>query len=255
MKKLLDGKVGIITGGASGIGRAAACLFAEEGARIVIGDYMEKEGEQTAKMVRDAGGEAYFCYCDVRQEAQVKALVDFTIEKFGTLNWAFNNAGLSSEESGLLHETTTDAFQNVMNTNLYGYYFGMKYEIPELLKAGGGSIVNCLSINSTCCTVGGSSYGTSKYAGYGLTQSAALDYAKSNIRINGVGPGPTKTPMIMFCAETHPEVISGLEAAIPDGRMGEAIEQANAALFLLSGMSTHITGQLLLVDGGTSANM
>jgi len=254
-RKLLDGKVGIITGAARGIGKAAAFLFAAEGAKVVLADYLDDEGKQVAEQVRQAGGDAYFCYCDVRVEEQVKALVDFTVEKFGKLDWAFNNAGVSSEEAGLLHETTTEAFKNVVDTNVYGVYYGMKYQLPEMIKAGGGAIVNTLSINATCCTPGGCSYGTSKYGAYGLTQSAALDYAKMNIRINAIGPGPTKTPMIMLCAETHPELIAYLESAIPDGRMGEAIEQANAALYLLSDYATHITGQLLLVDGGASANM
>lgn len=255
MKKLLDGKVGIITGVSSGIGRAAAVLFAEEGAKMVLAARREKEVLETLALVKKVGGEAYICPCDVRDEAQVKHLVNFAVEKFGQLDWALNNAGVCSEEAGAVHETTTEAFRNVIDTNIFGVYYSIKYEVPQMLKAGAGAIVNVCSINSTCCTPGGCSYGTSKYGAYGLTQSAALDYAKQNIRINAIGPGPTKTPMIMLSAETHPELIAYLESTIPDGRMGEAIEQANAALFLLSDMASHITGQLLLVDGGQSANM
>ena len=129
----------------------------------------------------------------------------------------------------------------------------MKHELKHMAAAGKGSIVNTLSINSVCCTPEGASYGVSKYGGYGLIQTTSLDYAAAGIRINAIGP--TKTPMIMHCSETHPEVISYLESTIPDGRMGEAIEQANAALYLLSDYASHITGQLLLVDGGQSVKM
>ena len=253
--KLLDNRAGIITGGASGIGRAAALLFASEGAKIMVSDFNQAGGEETVEMVRKAGGEAYFCYCDVREEAQVKALVERTVEQFGRIDWAFNNAGISSEEAVPLHETTTEAFSNVIQTNLFGYYYCMKHELKYMAEAEKGAIVNTLSINSVCCTPEGASYGVSKYGGYGLVQTASLDYASLGIRINAVGPGPTKTPMIMHCSETHPEVISYLERTIPDGRMGEAVEQANAALYLLSDFASHITGQLLLVDGGQSAKM
>lgn len=253
--KLLKDRAGIINGGASGIGRAAAVLFASEGAKVLVADFNQAGGEETVELVRKAGGEAYFCYCDVRDEEQVKAMVNKAMELFGRVDWAFNNAGISSEESVPLHETTTEAFMNVINTNLLGYYYCMKQELRHMVAAGKGAIVNTLSINSVCCTPEGSSYGVSKYAGYGLVQTSSLDYAASGIRINAIGPGPTKTPMIMHCSETHPEVISYLESTIPDGRMGEAIEQANAALYLLSDFASHITGQLLLVDGGQSAKM
>lgn len=234
---------------------AAALLFASEGAKIMVSDFNQAGGEETVETVRKAGGEAYFCYCDVREEAQVKALVERTVEQFGRIDWAFNNAGISSEEAVPLHETTTEAFSNVIQTNLFGYYYCMKHELKYMAEAEKGAIVNTLSINSVCCTPEGASYGVSKYGGYGLVQTASLDYASLGIRINAVGPGPTKTPMIMHCSETHPEVISYLESTIPDGRMGEAIEQANAALYLLSDFASHITGQLLLVDGGQSAKM
>ncbi len=221
----------------------------------MVSDFNQAGGEETVETVRKAGGEAYFCYCDVREEAQVKALVERTVEQFGRIDWAFNNAGISSEEAVPLHETTTEAFSNVIQTNLFGYYYCMKHELKYMAEAEKGAIVNTLSINSVCCTPEGASYGVSKYGGYGLVQTASLDYASLGIRINAVGPGPTKTPMIMHCSETHPEVISYLESTIPDGRMGEAVEQANAALYLLSDFASHITGQLLLVDGGQSAKM
>lgn len=135
------------------------------------------------------------------------------------------------------------------------FFYCIKYEVPYMLKNGGCNIVNTLSINSVRVTPGGVSYGASKYGAYGLTQAAAMDYAKQNIRSNAIDPGPTKTPMIELSAATHPELIDYLESTIPDGRMSESIEPANAALYLLSDMSKHVTGQLLLVEGGQSCNM
>ncbi|MBQ6877091.1 MAG: SDR family oxidoreductase [Oscillospiraceae bacterium] len=254
MNKLLDGRAGIITGAASGIGRAAAILFAQEGAKVIVSDVNDEMGNETVELVRKEGGEAYYFHCDVANEENVKELVDFAIEKFGKLDWAYNNAGVIPFENALIHETHTDLFRKVLDINIMGVYYCMKYEIPHMLEAG-GSIVNCCSINSVRVTRGTSSYGTSKYGEYGLTQCAALDYGKLNIRINAVGPGPTMTPMLEASASAHPEVITALKATIPDGRVAEAVELANAALFLLSDLGNHINGQLVLVDGGQSCNM
>lgn len=254
MTKLLDGKCGIITGAGYGIGQAAAVLFAQHGAKCVISCRTESKAQKTLELVKQAGGEAYFFPCDVGNEAQVKAMVDFTIEKLGKLDFAFNNAGVVSKESCLLHETTTDAFKEVMNTNLYGVYYSMKHEIPWMLE-NGGAIVNTLSINSVRCVAGGISYGTSKFGAYGLTMSAALEYAKKNIRINAIGPGPTRTGLLEASIANFPEMMAALEANIPDGRFGEAIEQANAALYLLSDYATHINGHLMMVDGGSSVSL
>lgn len=255
MNKLLNGKAGIITGAASGIGRAAAILFVKEGAKVIVSDLNEEKGNETVELIKKEGGEAYFFKCDVSNEENVKAMVDFAIEKFGQLDWAFNNAGVSVLESAVLHETHTNLFKKVIDINVMGIYNCMKYEIPYMLKVGGGNIVNTCSINSVCCTPTGSSYGTSKYGAHGLTLCAALDYAKQNIRVNAIGPGATRTPMIEACIESNPDLIHGLEATIPDGRMAEAIEVANSALFLLSDLSSHVTGQLILVDGGQHCNM
>lgn len=255
MIKLLDGKCGIITGAGYGIGQAAAVLFAQHGAKCVISCRTEAKAQKTLELVKQAGGEAYFFPCDVRDEAQVKAMVEFTAEKLGKIDFAFNNAGVSSKESGMLHETTTEAFKDVVETNLFGVYYSMKYEIPYMLENGGGAIVNTLSLNSVRCVAGGSSYGTSKFGAYGLTMSAALEYAKQNIRINAIGPGPTKTGLLEDSIATFPEMMASLEASIPDGRFGEAIEQANAALYLLSDLATHINGHLLMVDGGMSVGL
>lgn len=255
MSDLLNGKAGIVTGAASGIGRASAILFAQNGAKVIVSDLNEEMGNETVELIRKEGGEAYFFKCNVADEENVKAMVAFAVEKFGKLDYAFNNAGLSALESKLVHETNTDLFKKVLDVNIMGVYYCLKYEVPEMLKAGAGSIVNCCSTNSVHCTAAGSSYGTSKYGAYGLTLSAALDYAGQNIRINGVGPGPTKTPMIEACAAANPDLISMLEAGIPDGRMAEASEIASTAMFLLSDLSSHVVGQLILVDGGQACNM
>lgn len=253
--KLLENKCGLITGGTSGIGREAAVLFARHGARVVVSGRRENEGLKTVELVNAAGGEAFFYRCDVQVESQVKDLVDFTVQKFGRLDFAFNNSGVIPNENGLIHQTSTEDFMRVMEINVNGLYYSIKYEAPYMIENGGGAIVNTCSINSVCCVSNGVAYGTSKFAAYGLTQCAALDYAKLGIRVNAVGPGPTKTPMIMRTAELNPETIKYLESTIPDGRMGEEDEPAKAALFLLSDLATHITGQLILVDGGQSVKM
>lgn len=253
--KLLEGKCGIVTGGSRGIGEATAVLFAQHGAKVVIADILEKEGIEVVEKIKAAGGEAWFCLCDVRFEDQVKSMTDFAAEKMGKLDFVINNAGVVPTDTGAVHETHTDDYMRVIDTNVHGVYYGMKYGAPYLIKNGGGTIVNTCSINSTCCNAGGVAYGTSKFAAYALTQCAALDYAKMNIRVNAIGPGPTKTPMIMQCAEQSPELIGYLEATIPDGRMGEAEDCAKSILFLCSDLSSHVNGQLILVDGGQGVKM
>ena len=254
MKKLLDGRAGVITGGTSGIGEAAVGIFAEEGAKIVFCGRDEEAGKRIEAAQQAKGYEVYFYKCDVTKEEEVKALIEYTVSKFGTLQWAFNNAGKTGSEPVDVHETHTDSFQSMMDTNFWSVYYGMKYEAPYMLQAG-GAIVNTCSINSISSAKHGLSYGASKFAAYAITQVAALDYARQNIRVNAVGPGVTDTPMIAKAKAAQPEHMAKLIDSIPDGRLGDPSEIANAALFLLSDMSTHVTGQLLLVDGGLSVKM
>ena len=254
--KMLEGKVGIITGGGSGIGREAAVLFAKNGAKVVVCGRREGLLQETVTLVKKAGGEAYHYSCDLRVEENVKNMVDYAVEKLGKLDFAFNNHGITNPAPGkFVHEIPAGVVEDLMTTNAISYYYCMKYEIPHLLANGGGNIVNTCSGNSIGATKAGFAYTASKYAVYGMTTAAALDYADRNIRVNGVGPGVTMTPMIENALAGAPEKIKGLVATIPDGRMGKPIEQAQTAMFLLSDYATHITGQLLMVDGGQAAKM
>lgn len=253
MPKLLEGKAGLITGAASGIGRAGAIAFATEGAKVIVSDINQAGGEETVRLVREAGGEAQFFKCDVTDEAQVKNLINYVVSKYGKLDWAFNNAGISITVA--LADTKTEDWDLVIKTNLYGYYYCMKYEIGAMLKTGGGAIVNTGSDAGVVSTPYGAAYGTSKFAITGLTQCAALDYARMGIRINSIGPGITDTAMISAFKESSPEIMQAILDSVPTGRMGRAEEAANAALFLLSDMASHITATHLLVDGGQFAKL
>ncbi len=256
-KKLLEGRVGIITGATSGIGQAAAHLFAAEGAKIVLAGRRKDKGEAIAESVRAEGGEAYFCQCDVSSEEQVKHLVAFTIEKFGRLDWAFNNAGVAATqyELNLVADTHTELCREIFDINVMGLYYSMKYEIPEMLKAGGGSIVNTLSNIAVGVVPGSFAYAVSKAAGLGATRSAAIDYAGQNIRVNAIAPGMTDTPMMDKYKTSDPEGYDAIKYEIPDHRDSTALEQANTALYLLSDLSTHIIGQMIVVDGGQTIKM
>lgn len=254
--EMLKEKAGIITGGGTGIGREAAILFAKNGAKLVICGRREEKLLETVELVRAIGGEIYHVCCDVSKEDEVEGMVKFSVEKMGKLDFAFNNAGITSPAPGkLIHEIPTGAVEQIMAINGLGVFYSMKYELPYLLENGGGTIVNNCSINSTCVTKAGAPYSASKYAAYAYTMCAALDYADKNIRVNGIGPGVTMTPMIEATMKAAPEKIQGLINAIPDGRTGTALDQAQAAMFLLSDLSSHINGQLLLVDGGQSVKM
>lgn len=254
MSKIMEGKIGIVTGAASGIGRASALAFAEEGAKVVVSDINEADGKETVRLIKEAGGEALFFKCDVTDEKQVIALVDFTVSEYGRLDWAFNNAGIAIGEQALV-DTPTEVWDRVIKTNLYGCYYSLKYEISAMVKTGGGAIVNTGSIESVTATVNSVSYGTSKYGLRGLTQHAALDYAKMGIRVNSVGPGPTDTPMIAALKEFKPELLNAIIDGIPLGRMAEDVDIANAAVFLCSDKAKHITAVHLLVDGGQACVM
>lgn len=256
-QKVLEGKVGIITGGGSGIGAAAAELFAAEGAKVVIAGRTAEKLDRVVEKVRQQGGEISAFKCDVRSEEEVKALVEFTVKKYGRLNWAFNNAGVAAGqyELNLLHETSTEFTKDIININVMGVYYCMKYEIPELLNAGGGAIVNNASNIAQTYSTGNFAYSVSKNACFGATKAAAIDCADKNIRVNAVAPGLTDTPMIATWKAVAPDEYAATEASIPDRRGGTAMEIANTALFLLSDYSTHIVGQMIVVDGGQNLLM
>ncbi len=242
-----DGKVAIITGGSSGIGRAAALAFAAEGARVAIAARRSAEGEETASLIKAAGGEAMFIATDVSQPAEVERLVQAAVERWQRLDFAFNNAGIEGPMGAFTAEYPVDQWDEVMAVNLKGVFLSMKFEIPAILKQGEGAIVNMSSVAGLVGSRGAAAYFASKHGVVGLTKAAAMEYAKSGIRINAVCPGVVETPM----AERF---FRGREQVLPDihpiGRVGKPEEIADAVIWLCSPRASFITGHALPVDGG-----
>ncbi len=244
-----NGKVVLVTGGTSGIGQATALAFAKEGAKVVLSGRREKEGLAVVEEIKKAGGTAHFVQADVAKEADVKRLVDETVAKFGRLDVAFNNAGV--ELLGPLAEVTEADYRRVFDINVWGVLAGMKYEIPAMLKTGGGAIINTTSTLGHVGIAGASVYVATKHAVEGLTKTAALEYAKQGIRVTAVAPAATETEMIeRFTGGTDTEQGKGLAAMHPVGRMGRPAEVAEAVLYLASDAAKFTTGISLPVDGG-----
>jgi NAD(P)-dependent dehydrogenase (short-subunit alcohol dehydrogenase family) len=242
----------IITGGSSGIGRAAAIAFAREGAAVVIGDLDKPSGENTVSAIKDTGGNATFMRVDVSAAAEVQALIAKAVEEYGGLDYAFNNAGLVGSHEGIV-DTPLEDWNRVVATNLTGVWLCMKYEIPEMLKRGGGAIVNNGSVTGLVGAVGFAGNVATKHGVLGLTKSAALQYATQGIRVNAVAPGMIRTPLSDQMMELHPDARTATLAAIPQSRFGEPEEIAEAVFFLCSDRALHITGHVLTVDGGLTA--
>lgn len=238
-------KVAIITGGSTGIGRATAVTLAKEGTQIVIAARREKEGEETLQMVRQAGGDGMFLKTDVANENDIKSLVEKTVKKFGRLDYACNNAGIIENQTSFTNQTSK-VFDDIMNVKVKGIWLAMKYEIPQMLKNGGGSIVNTSSGLGVIAMPQMPIYVASKHTVLGLTKSAALEYAKAGIRINAVAPGVVDTDMIVV-DQKHREMLNAFH---PIGRMGRPEEIANAITWLLSDKASFVTGHTLLIDGG-----
>ena len=250
--KEFDGKVALVTGGGSGIGRATALAFAREGAQVVIGNRNAQRGEETVSMIRDAGGTASFRRTDVLVATDVEALVDHAISKYGGLDLAFNNAGIEGDVRPLVEQTETN-FDAVMDINVKGVWLSMKYEIPRILERGGGAIVNCASVAGLIGFPGIGIYVASKHAVIGLTKNAALEYSAQGIRINAVNPAVIDTEMsdrVIANANLTKEDLSTLH---PIGRIGRVEEVAEAVLWLCSPRSSFVTGHSLIVDGGFTA--
>ncbi len=245
----LNGKVALVTGAASGIGRATAMAFAQNGADVVVADTMEDGGVQTARMIEGLGRRSIFVRCDVSKEQDVKEMMHRTIETFGGLDYAFNNAGIEGKQ-GLTPDCTDENWDRVINVNLKGVWLCMKHQIPQMLKQGSGAIVNCSSIAGLIGFPGIPAYVASKHGVIGLTKTAALEYAKSNIRINVVCPGVIQTPMIDRFTHGEAQVQKQLVAGEPIGRVGKPEEIASAVLWLCSGGASFVTGHSLAVDGG-----
>ncbi len=250
--KRFDGKVALVTGGGSGIGRATCLAFAREGARVVIDDIRVEGGEETLRLIREAGGEAIFVKADVSKAAEAEAMVQKAIDTYGRLDCACNNAGVG-EPLRRVHKTSEDNWDRVMATNLKGVYLCMKYELPPMVKQGRGSIVNTSSLAGMKGLPGQASYVASKHGVVGLTKSAAIEYAPLGVRINAVCPGVIATPLIMPNMKGRPQVEKGYIDMEPIGRLGQPEEIAAAILWMSSDEASFLVGSAFCVDGGVVA--
>ena len=252
MIRELEGKVGLVTGGTSGIGRDTAVLFAKAGAKVVVAGRRELEGNETIELVRAAGGEGLFVKADVSKGSEVVSLIQKAVEKFGRLDIAFNNAGIEGVWVPIVRQSEED-WDRTIAINLKGVWLCLKYEIRQMLKqGGGGAIVNMASITGLIGSAGAASYSASKHGVVGLTKSAALENARSGIRINVVCPGVIETPMgdrLFGAPAVHKAVLS----YHPIGRFGRPMEIAEAVVWMCSDKASFMTGQSLILDGGMLA--
>ena len=246
--KTFSGKVALVTGGTSGIGKTTAIEFARAGAKVVLTGRREKEGAQVVAEIKKLGGEAAFVRADVAKDADVKRMVDFTVEKFGRLDIAFNNAGV--EWKGPLDQATEAEYRRIFDINVWGVLNSMRHEIPVMLKNGGGAIVNTSSVAGHVGLGQVSIYTASKHAVEGLTKSVALEFAKQNIRINAIAPGVIATEMCGSVCRKEAKCATRSRSIIPVARIGASEEIAAAVLYLCSDNAKFTTGTSLVVDGG-----
>lgn len=249
----LKGRAALVTGAASGIGRASALALAREGAALCVSDLNMAGAEATAQLIKDSGGRAIAQRCDVTDRTEVQAMVAATLAAFGRLDAAVNNAGISGRFYQRLHEADDETFERVIDVNLRGVWHCLKAELPPMLSQGSGSIVNIASVAGLIGAPKAADYTASKHAVVGLTKSAALDYAKSGIRINAVCPAYTDTAMVQGAIAGNPVMASIMTRAIPMGRLGRAEEIAEAVVWLCSDASSFVTGHTLVLDGGLVA--
>ena len=245
----LDGKVALISGGARGQGASEGKLFAREGAKVVLGDVLDTEGLQTVREIEAAGGSAVYIHLDVTQETDWKNAVGVAVRNFGKLNILVNNAGILRMEG--IEDTTLEMWNRVIAVNQTGVFLGMKHALPALRQAGGGSIINISSIAGLIGVGAAAAYQATKGAVRILTKSAAVQYAKENIRINSIHPGLITTLMVTQGIDLEARKL--FEQATPLGREGSAEEIANGVLFLASDESSYMTGAELVLDGGYTA--
>lgn len=248
----LQGSVALVTGGASGIGLAAATRLAESGSRVILSDIQQDQGEREAASLREAGNEVQFVYCDVGDPESIKQLFDQIRTDAGTLDIAFNNAGIEGN-MGPLADSDPAEWDRVIGINLSSIYHCMRHEIPIMRAAGSGVIINCSSIAGLVGTPGGSIYCASKHGVIGITRATALEVAREKIRVNAICPGAIDTAMVQRAVDARPEVREMIEGMQPIGRMGNAAEIAEAVLWLCHPEAALVTGIALPLDGGWTA--
>jgi NAD(P)-dependent dehydrogenase (short-subunit alcohol dehydrogenase family) len=251
----LSDKVSIITGGGSGMGRTAALMFAAEGARVVVADFSEEGGEETVRLVRDAGGDATFVRTDISSEADAKAMVDHAIATYGRVDTLYNNAGIMPEEDHSVVDTPVEAWDRVMAVNVRGVYLGCKYAIPRMLDQGSGSVISVASFVAILgCSVPQDAYTASKGAVLALTRSLAVQFAGRGVRSNAISPGPIETPLLMDWLLKDEAAKQLRLARNPTGRFGKPEEIVHVAIYLASDESRWTNGANFVIDGGISVN-
>jgi NAD(P)-dependent dehydrogenase (short-subunit alcohol dehydrogenase family) len=250
----LANKIAIITGAGSGMGRAASLLFAREGAKVTVADVDAKTGEETVAEINKAGGEALFVPVNVADEAQVQRMVVATVERFGAVHVLYNNAGIMPADDGAVTDISEQTWDKVLDVNLKSAFFCCKYAIPEMIKAGGGSIINTASFVALLgCTVPQDAYTASKGGMISLTKSLAVQYARHGIRANAICPGPIETPLLRMLWTSEEERNKRLNR-IPLGRFGTPEDIVYLALYLASDEASWTTGAVMVADGGITSN-
>lgn len=260
MGERFSGKVALVTGGASGIGRAGAQLFAREGATVVVSTDSNLDGcAETCELIQSEGGEASYVRCDVSKEADVQALVEECVRRYGRLDFAFNNAGIGPDGKRVpvlsIVDTTEEVWDRTLDINLKGVFLCLKYEMRQMMKqGGGGAIVNTSSVGAVKPLPGFCAYSASKGGLNVLTKTAALEGAQHEIRVNTIMPGPTQNTLLFdYLTGTDPAEKENMQKSVPLGRLGFAVDMAEAVIWLCSDAANFITGQCLAVDGGLTA--
>ena len=246
MNRIFENKVALVTGAGSGIGQAAALLYAEQGASVIVSDINEKGGMETVDTVRKTGGKASFVKADVSVAEECRKLTEETIRVYNRLDIAFNNAGIGGEMNPVA-DMSLDGWQKVINVNLNSVFYCMKYEIPLMLKSGHGAIVNMSSILGQVGFANSAAYVAAKHGVVGLTKNAAIEYARQGIRVNAIGPAFINTPLLSVLDD---QIKTALTALHPIGRMGEAREVAELVIWLSSDNASFVTGSYYAIDGG-----